>query len=78
MSALIHAQVYALREKYIALGLKNLAKSQFTEIVQHLSNADLATITEYVYKSTHEQDRGLRDIVLCMATTKVASSVELI
>ncbi len=68
--------MYALGEKYIAQGLKTLAKSRFTKVVQHLSNAELASITEYVYKSTHEQDRGLRDIMLRVMTTKVASLMQ--
>ena len=68
--------MYALGEKYIAQGLKDLAKSRFTEVVQHLSNAELASITEYIYKSTHEQDRGLRDIMLRVMITKVASLMQ--
>ena len=70
--ALVHVQMYALGEKYIAQGQKDLAKSRFTEVVQHLSNDRLASITEYIYKSTHEQDRGLRDTMLRMMTTEVA------
>ena len=50
----------------------------FSEIcrIRHLSNAQLASITEYIYKSTHEQDRGLRDIMLRAMTTKVASLLQ--
>jgi hypothetical protein len=68
--------MYAPGEKYIALGLKIFAKSRFTEVVQHLSNTDVASVMEYVYKSTHEQDRGLRDIILRVVTTKVANLMQ--
>lgn len=76
VSALVHAQMYAVGEKYIAPGLKRFAASQFVETVQHLNNAHLALVTEYVYKSTYDQDRGLRDIVLQLVTTKIVSLMQ--
>jgi hypothetical protein len=62
--ALIHAQMYAMGDKYLTPDLKSHAKLSFPESVRDISVASLCeTITE-VYTSTPETDRGLRDMVL--------------
>ncbi|CAK4034958.1 hypothetical protein DOTSEDRAFT_71038 [Lecanosticta acicola] len=62
---LLHTQVYALAEKYDIPALKQLAKRKFEMSVACYYDApELADAIEYVYASTVDSDRGLRDIVL--------------
>ena len=62
--ALIHAQMYAMGEKYLTPDLKNHAKLSFSESIRYISVASLCEVITEVYTSTPETDRGLRDIVL--------------
>jgi hypothetical protein len=62
--ALIHAQMYAMGEKYLTPDLKSHAKSSFSESIRYISVASLCEVIKEVYASTPETDRGLRDIVL--------------
>ena len=62
--ALIHAQMYAMGEKYLTPDLKNHAKSSFSESIRYISVASLCEVITEVYASTPETDRGLRDMVL--------------
>jgi hypothetical protein len=62
--ALIHAQMYAMGEKYLTPDLKNHAKLSFSESIRYISVASLCEVITEVYASTPETDRGLRDIVL--------------
>jgi hypothetical protein len=62
--ALIHAQMYAMGEKYLIPDLKSHAKLSFSESIPYISGASLCEVITEVYTSTPETDRGLRDIVL--------------
>jgi hypothetical protein len=62
---IVHAQVYALAEKYSVDGLKELALEKFEkEVESHWNTDDFLQAAEVVYTSTVESDRGMRDIVL--------------
>lgn len=62
---ILHTQVYALAEKYDIPSLKQLAKRKFEMAVACYYDApELADAIEYVYSSTIDEDRGLRDVVL--------------
>lgn len=62
---LLHTQVYALAEKYDIPTLKQLAKRKFEMAVACYYDApELADAIEFVYTSTIDSDRGLRDVVL--------------
>ncbi|PHH81709.1 hypothetical protein CDD83_3502 [Cordyceps sp. RAO-2017] len=61
----VHAQVYALAEKYAVDGLKRLARYKFQlEAAGHWRSRDFARAAEMVFTSTVDADRGLRDIVV--------------
>jgi hypothetical protein len=62
--ALIHAQMYAMGDKYLTPDLKSHAKLSFPESVRDISVASLCEAITEVYTSTPETDRGLRDMVL--------------
>lgn len=60
----LHAQVYALAEKYDIPSLKQLSKRKFEMAAACYYDApELAEAIEYVYTSTIDHDRGLRDVV---------------
>ncbi|EME84695.1 uncharacterized protein MYCFIDRAFT_210949 [Pseudocercospora fijiensis CIRAD86] len=62
---ILHAQVYALAEKYDIPSLKYLSKRKFEMAAACYYDApELADAIEYVYTSTIDQDRGLRDVIL--------------
>lgn len=62
---LLHTQVYALAEKYDISALKQLARRKFEMSAACYYDApELADAIEYVYTSTIDSDRGLRDVVL--------------
>lgn len=62
---LLHTQVYALAEKYDIPSLKQLAKRKFEMAVACYYDApELADAIEFVYTSTVDSDRGLRDVVM--------------
>lgn len=59
---ILHAKVYALAEKYVVEGLKALSLAKFeTACDAHNSPGDFFSATEFVYTSTIETDRGMRD-----------------
>ncbi|VUC32711.1 unnamed protein product [Clonostachys rosea] len=61
----LHAQVYALGEKYGIPGLKALAATKFkNEVDQHWHSQDFLLALKEVYSSTVDHDRSLRDIVV--------------
>lgn len=62
---LLHTQVYALAEKYDIPALKQLARHKFEMSAACYYDApELANAIEYVYTSTVDSDRGLRDVIL--------------
>ncbi|RKK88790.1 hypothetical protein BFJ68_g16855 [Fusarium oxysporum] len=61
----LHAKVYALGEKYGIEDLKGLALDKFhAEAEHHWQSDDFLHAIQEVYKSTIEEDRPLRDIVV--------------
>ncbi|CAH0019873.1 unnamed protein product [Clonostachys rhizophaga] len=61
----LHAQVYALAEKYDISGLKALAATKFkSEVDSHWHSEDFMLALQEVYNSTVDHDRVLRDIVV--------------
>ncbi|KAH7468414.1 hypothetical protein FOMA001_g15667 [Fusarium oxysporum f. sp. matthiolae] len=64
----LHAEVYALGEKYRIEGLKKAAKGKFESEIQsgNVGIDDFAEAAEEVYTSTVNEDRGLRDVVVKM------------
>jgi hypothetical protein len=67
-SSLLHAEVYAMGEKYGIPGLKDLAQRKFEHAVTNgWQDATFCSVVRSVYESTNSNDRGLRDIV-----TKIA------
>ncbi|CAG9996907.1 unnamed protein product [Clonostachys byssicola] len=61
----LHAQVYALAEKYDVSGLKALAATKFKcEVDIHWNSEDFMLALKEVYNSTVDHDRMLRDIVV--------------
>ncbi|RKK27001.1 hypothetical protein BFJ66_g16860 [Fusarium oxysporum f. sp. cepae] len=62
----LHAKVYALAEKYDVLGLKEMAQRCF-RIISNCGGCcskEFAQACEFVYTTTIDSDRGLRDVVV--------------
>ncbi|KAM6506760.1 hypothetical protein FALCPG4_018589 [Fusarium falciforme] len=62
----LHAKVYALAEKYEVSGLKEMAQRCF-QIVSNCGGCcseEFAQACEFVYTTTIDSDRGLRDVVV--------------
>lgn len=67
---LLHTRVYALAEKYDIPSLKQLARRKFEMAVACYYDApELADAIEFVYSSTIDSDRGLRDVVIQLFRT---------
>jgi hypothetical protein len=61
----IHAQMYALAEKYGIHDLKDLARDKFEEAASKQWNGSgFPLAVQIVYTSTPESDHGLRDVVV--------------
>lgn len=77
---ILHAQVYALAEKYDVPSLKQLARQKFEVAAACYYDApELADAISCVYTSTVDIDRGLRDVVLQLfkAHPQVASTQDI-
>ncbi|KAF4467529.1 hypothetical protein FALBO_5593 [Fusarium albosuccineum] len=62
----LHAKVYALAEKYEVSGLKEMAQRCF-QIISNCGGCcskEFAHACEFVYTTTIDSDRGLRDVVV--------------
>ena len=62
----LHAKVYALAEKYEVSGLKEMAQRCF-QLVSNCGGCcskEFAQACEFVYTTTIDSDRGLRDVVV--------------
>ncbi|KNB06389.1 hypothetical protein FOXG_07117 [Fusarium oxysporum f. sp. lycopersici 4287] len=62
----LHAKVYALAEKYEVSGLKEMAQRCF-QIISNCGGScskEFAQAFEFVYTTTIDLDRGLRDVVV--------------
>jgi hypothetical protein len=62
--SLIHAQMYAMGDKYLIPDLKTYAQRLFKEAFPTQEGVLMGDTVVEVYSSTPENDRGLRDIVL--------------
>lgn len=61
----IHANMYALADKYQVIGLRQVAKHKFEScLFHHINSGDFISAVQVVYTSTSESDRGLRDVVI--------------
>jgi hypothetical protein len=61
----IHADMYALGDKYQVAGLQYLAASKFKACLAHHRNSpDFITALQTVYTSTPDSNRMLRDVVV--------------
>jgi hypothetical protein len=61
----IHAQMYALADKYGIHDLKNLAREKFAEtVLNDWNNSGFPLAVQTVYSSTPNNDHGLRDVVV--------------
>ncbi|KAK1948716.1 hypothetical protein LY78DRAFT_622784, partial [Colletotrichum sublineola] len=61
----LHAKVYAIAEKYVIGGLKDLAVSKFRTAAETTWDAgDFLDAASVAYTSTIETDWGLRDVIL--------------
>jgi hypothetical protein len=70
----LHAQMYAMGDKYDISALKAYSLTRFRRVIatqSHLSVADLATSITEAYETTPDSDRGLRDVVLDVAGKNV-------
>ena len=60
----IHADMYALGDKYQVEGLCTLATSKFSaSLSRHWNSTDFITAVQTVYSSTPDSNRGMRDVV---------------
>ncbi|KAK2055578.1 hypothetical protein LY76DRAFT_628232 [Colletotrichum caudatum] len=61
----LHAKVYAIAEKYVVGGLKDLAVTKFRTAAETTwDTGDFLNAAREAYNSTIDTDRGLRDVVL--------------
>lgn len=64
-NAVLHAQMYALADKFGIESLKQLAKQKFeSETKAYWNDEDFCEAIQEVYETTTDSDRGLRDIIL--------------
>lgn len=68
--AMIHAQMYAMGEKYMVQGLKNTAAWEFKRYIGWVTGETWALIVQEVYTNTPDNDRTLRDIIALFATNE--------
>lgn len=64
---LLNSMVYALADKYIAPGLKKLARVRFA--LCHSTYSPTSKVSKHVFESTTDSDFGLRDLVLLRHAT---------
>jgi hypothetical protein len=62
--SLVHAQMYAMGDKYLIPDLKTYARQLFKEAFSTQEGVLMGDTIIEVYSSTPENDRSLRDIVL--------------
>ena len=61
----IHASIYALADKYFVESLAIRAKEKFTgSLADHWNSEDFIAAVQIIYRSTPDEDRGLRDVVI--------------
>lgn len=63
----LHAQMYAMGDKYDSSALKQYATRRFRKVIVHQSRVcptDLAASISEAYETTLDTDRGLRGVVL--------------
>ncbi|TID27488.1 hypothetical protein E2P81_ATG00245 [Venturia nashicola] len=69
---MFHAKVYAIADKYDIPNLKTIAYEHFvrTFAIKESTVREIAETIEYIYDSTPESDRRLRDIVVHIAADR--------
>jgi hypothetical protein len=61
---LLHAKLYEVGDIYDVPGLKGLSRQKFVRACAKYSDDDsLATAAEYVFNTSTEDDKGLREVV---------------
>jgi speckle-type POZ protein len=76
-SMFFHAQVYGLADKYIIPSLKNCSMSKFgMAISSGWQLDDFPSAIVEVYDSTPDTDRGLRDVIVEVATQNVKKLIK--
>ncbi len=68
----VHAQMYAMADKYLVPTLKEYSKERFRSIISGQYERKLAESVAEAYTTTPASDRGLRDVVLASTTTRIA------
>lgn len=75
-AAVLHAEMYALGEKYLIPDLKAYAKKEFGKSFASLPRTQLRLIVCAVYTLTPDTDRDLRDLVVGFAAENIVSLLQ--
>jgi speckle-type POZ protein len=67
----VHAQVYAMGDKYLIPALKDYSKECFRRSLSTQTGNDLANSIAEAYSNTVESDRGLRDVSIEAAVIRL-------
>ena len=64
--AVLHADMFTVADKYDIVALGEKAKEHFEETIDSwsLDDSEFLEVTKYVYSTTPESDRGLRDAIV--------------
>ncbi|CAF9938022.1 MAG: hypothetical protein ALECFALPRED_007482 [Alectoria fallacina] len=64
--AVLHADIFAVADKYDIAALGNIAKNKFEEAINKkgFGDPDHLRVIKYVYSTTPESNRGLRDVIV--------------
>ncbi|ORY18160.1 hypothetical protein BCR34DRAFT_583092 [Clohesyomyces aquaticus] len=74
---LIHASMYALADRYGIPTLSEMAKGKFFDSLRdHWDSEDFVEAVAYIYSSTPDSDRGLRDTVIAAFKQYMGFNVE--
>lgn len=70
--AVLHADMFAVADKYDIAALGDAAKTKFEEAsnIVGLDNGNYLDVFRYVYSTTPESNRGLRDVVVGQIRTR--------
>jgi hypothetical protein len=61
---LLHSKMYEIGDKYEVVGLKQLAREKFLRAAtKYWNDEQFTTAAYYVFNTTPEEDKGLRDVV---------------
>ena len=70
--AILHAAMFAVADKYNIAALGDVAKNKFEEAIKEdvLDTGYFMDVIEYVYSTTPESNRGLRDLIVFQTQTR--------